>query len=578
MFFVLLLIRVASNPKLAFSDTRSLADGVVNTILSFVWSLVNSYVITPLKIMFGHPDKSAREFILAWVRGKLPHRNITNFESDWEDGLAVCELVNVIQPGLIPPKLYADKSNREGNAKLGMQIAHDAFGIPQLISPFDLAASLLDELSLVTYIALFCKYESLLKGNGGKLAGASRSQSHTQQTEPGCKAYGAGLKCSELGKVAEFVVELNGAKSTDITIAIECKPLQGSHEQDKPELSVKPLGKETYSVKYLPTRPGEYVISILHCGAHILRSPFYLTVTEPNGVSLAKSGAINSHDDVFVNGKGGDGHVNDKTDSSPGHQFNGQDNSSSGTPQSCSPRSTLSSEDDLARDALSPTSSLTEFNTSGVSSRTLYNKAEGPGLLAGEVGRVGRFTVLTDNSTKGPLSVCISCPAVSIPVPYVKSEKREHCTEHRVFYIPTEPGAYEIYIKWGELSILGSPFKVFINDVAPNDNDATHRGCDDGDLGGKGRICLYYAATSTSPKVRRDKELLGEFLSNKGICNQFDSWIALDVGMSRSEREKVFKKAGTRKTPMVFVNDQYIGGYEDIIIMDKQGLFDSYVK
>ena len=106
------------------------------------------YLIIPLQIMFAKTQTSAGDFVLSWVREKLPDRNVTNFDKDWKDGVLICELVNATQPGLIPPKLYADKSNNEGNAKLGMQIAHDAFGIPQVISPFDLASGQLDELSL----------------------------------------------------------------------------------------------------------------------------------------------------------------------------------------------------------------------------------------------------------------------------------------------------------------------------------------------------------------------------------------------------------------------------------------------
>ena len=64
------------------------------------------------------------------------------------------ELVNATQPGLTPPKPYADKSNGEENAKLGMQIAHDTFEIPLIISPFDLASGQLDELSLLLLSAI----------------------------------------------------------------------------------------------------------------------------------------------------------------------------------------------------------------------------------------------------------------------------------------------------------------------------------------------------------------------------------------------------------------------------------------
>lgn len=536
------------------TDPGNFIQDNIDLLLEFVWNLVLYYLINPLQVMFSQTQGSARDFILSWVRQKLPNRNVTNFDKDWQNGVLICELVNATQTGLIPPKLYADKSNGEGNAKLGMQIAHDAFGIPQVISPFDLASSQLDELSLLTYLALFCKYESLHSGNNKK---GVKDLPETRNQEIHCKAYGSGLRSSELGKVAEFVVELNGAKPTDITIAIECKPLQGAGHEDKPDLTVKPLNRNTYCVKYLPTRPGDYVISILHCGAHILRSPFYLTVPELNGVHTGK----NYHKDP-TNGTSSNGTISQNG----GHS---ETSIKSTSPQPCSP---VPPSDE--KNSPSPA-----FMVNEPSLRISLNTAEGPGLVAGEVGCIGKFTVVTDNSTKGPLSVCISCPAVSIPVPYVKSTKKDGHTEHDVLYIPTEPGAYEVYIKWGDLSITGSPFKVFINNVS---EDAVINGLTRGidDLGGRGRIRVYYAAMSSNVKVRRDNELLEKFLVEKGISSRadFDPWIPLDVGMRKLERDKVFSKAGTRCTPMVFANDVFIGNYEDVLIMDKQGLFDRYLK
>ena len=532
--------------------------GNTDLLLAWVWQLVIAFVITPLQDMFGQTQRSPREFILSWVHEKLPAHNVTNFDSDWQNGVLLCELVNATQPGLIPTKLYADKTNGEGNAKLGMQIAHDAFGIPQVISPFDLASSQVDELSLLTYLALFVKYEGLKKGTGKK-ASKGNPGNKDEEIAHACKAYGSGLRASELGKVAEFVVELNGANPTDITIAIECKPVKGAVHEDKPDLSVKPLNRNTYCVKYLPTRPGDYVISILHCGAHILRSPFYLTVPEQNGLSSLKTPLRNQRKDL-VNGTSSSGH---EVSSNKNHFPTSQNGSPS-----------QSSDDEGKNYSLIP-----PFLTNGSTSPKIpLNTAEGPGLIAGEVGRIGRFRVLTDNATKGPLSVCISCPAVSIPVPYVKSVKKGEFTEHSVLYIPTEPGAYEVFIKWGDLSIKGSPFKVFINNVLEDGVTMQPGGKDD--LGGRGRIRVYYAAMSTNLKVRKDNELLEKFLKAKGISNRsdFDPWIALDVAMNKVERDKVFSRAGTRKTPMLFANDVFIGGYEDVLIMDKQGLFDKYLK
>lgn len=538
------------------TDPVSFSQDNIDPILALVSNLVLHYLIIPLKVMFSQTKGTARDFILSWVRQKLPNRNVTNFDKDWQNGVLICELVNATQPGLIPPQLYADLTNSEGNAKLGMQIAHDAFGIPQVISPFDLASSQLDELSLLTYLALFCKYENLLNGSTKKgVEGLPETQ------DIPCKAYGSGLRSSELGKVAEFVVELNGAKPTDITIAIECKPLQGAVHDDKPDLSVRPLNRNTYCVKYLPTRPGNYVISILHCGAHILRSPFYLTVPELNGVHTRKSLPKD-----LMNGASSNASSNAL---STGQNSTYSQTSLKSTNQSSSP--ILASDE---KNSFSPSST-----TDGISRRIPLNAAEGQGLIAGEVGRIGRFSVITDNSTKGPLSVCISCPAVSIPVPYVKSTKKDCYTEHDVLYVPTEPGAYEVFIKWGDLSINGSPFKVFINNVS---EDVVNNGMSRAvsDLGGRGKIRVYYAAMSTNLKIRKDNELLEKFLKEKGVSSRsdFDEWIALDVGMRKLERDKVFSKAGTRQTPMVFANDVFIGNYEDVLILDKQGLFDEYFR
>lgn len=537
------------NAFLCVSDLESLSCGSVDALLTFVWFLIELFVINRCKTdltMLGRSQSSARTFLLSWLTQKLPHRSINNFDEDWKDGTAICELVNSLQPGSILEKEFSDKENGENNAKLGIQVAYDKFGIPQIISPYDIASSHVDELSIMTYIALFCKYESLVKDDSNNNKTISTLRDSEMARAASCKAYGSGLQNGELGKIAEFIIELNGAKASDITIAIECKPTTGGHEE-KPELSVKSVGKSTYVVKYLPSKQGEYIISVLYCGAHILRSPFHLTVTgKVNGV-------IPGTKDNILKEKLQDYQL-------PLYKAMKQENNSMESPRE---------KTDLI---------VTQIRD--IPLGIPMNTAEGPGLVAGEVGRVGKFTVITDNTTnKGPLSVCISCPAVSIPVPYVKTEKKNNYSEHRVLYIPTEPGTYEIFIKWGEMQIRGSPFKVFINDVNQDDVSLS-RDVSLEDLGGKGKIRVYYAATSMKSKVQRDKQMMEVFLKEKGITSlsDFDSWIALDVGMTKLQREKVFKKAGHRATPLLFVDDQCLGTYEDIVIMDKEGLLDSYIK
>ena len=48
------------------------------------------------------------------------------------------------------------------------------------------------------------------------------------------------------------------------------------------------------------------------------------------------------------------------------------------------------------------------------------------------------------------------------------------------------------------------------------------------------------------------------------LREDFEPWIPIDIGMDREERNRIFEKAGVRKTPMLFIDDQYVGDYDDV--------------
>ncbi|XP_067205883.1 filamin-A isoform X3 [Linepithema humile] len=82
-------------------------------------------------------------------------------------------------------------------------------------------------------------------------------------------------------------------------------------------------------------------------------------------------------------------------------------------------------------------------------------RAYGPGLEKGIVNKTNRFTVETKEAGNGGLGLSITGDGE------VKAEAKDNydgsCT---VEYVPTEPGDYEIGIKFAEQNIPGSPFKV----------------------------------------------------------------------------------------------------------------------
>ena len=110
---------------------------------------------------------SPKKALLAWVQACLPQHQVTNFAKDWRDGILLSNLINYIQPGLIPDCANLDSSNALANVTNAMDIAYNKFAIPKLIEPEGLCR-MPEELSVMTYLSYFCGpdsvgYQSLLE-------------------------------------------------------------------------------------------------------------------------------------------------------------------------------------------------------------------------------------------------------------------------------------------------------------------------------------------------------------------------------------------------------------------------------
>lgn len=86
-------------------------------------------------------------------------------------------------------------------------------------------------------------------------------------------------------------------------------------------------------------------------------------------------------------------------------------------------------------------------------------KAYGPGLISGSTGHPGKFVVETRNAGNGGLSMAVEGP----------SEAKLSCVDNRngvcdVEYLPTEPGEYDITIRFADKHIPGSPFKAIVTE------------------------------------------------------------------------------------------------------------------
>ena len=94
--------------------------------------------------------------MLDWMNATLPDKNISNFTTDWHDGINLSAFVDYCKPGLIPDHATLDPSNAVENISNAMTLAEEHLGIPKLMQPDDLAAENPDERSVMTYLSYFC--------------------------------------------------------------------------------------------------------------------------------------------------------------------------------------------------------------------------------------------------------------------------------------------------------------------------------------------------------------------------------------------------------------------------------------
>ena len=104
-----------------FPGKEDIVDGNRKLILGLIWRLIQRYStfgevkkeleafkestfsdsqgkeVDPLK---KHEILSPKDKLLDWIHNKIPSLEITNFTSDWNDGRAICELVNAFAPGI----------------------------------------------------------------------------------------------------------------------------------------------------------------------------------------------------------------------------------------------------------------------------------------------------------------------------------------------------------------------------------------------------------------------------------------------------------------------------------------------
>lgn len=181
----------------------------------------------------------------------------------------------------------------------------------------------------------------------------------------------------------------------------------------------------------------------------------------------------------------------------------------------------------------------------------------GYGLFDGVVNETSEFSVDAPNGN-GKLEVKVEGPKSSAPVNITKTPNPNGTVSYKVSYTPKEPGSYKVHVTLDGIHIPGSTFHVNVLEAIS--------------LGGEGKIRVFYSTTASSEKGRSDVIQLQRLLEAKKVHQRpdFEPWIPVDI-MDKPDREAVFKKAGTRALPIVFVDDKYVGDHDKLCELEESG-------
>ena len=457
--------------------------GDLKLTLALIWALILHYQIAGPAPTQDESSKgeskdakkkrvNAKKLMLDWVNAALPHTKVGNFTTDWNDGRNLSALVDYCKPGLIPDHASLDPSKRQDNITHAMDLARDELGVPQVLSPEDLAVDKPDEHSVMTYVSGFCRpgaagQNSLLDWVNSKIpnrpvsnftsdwtdgtALAALVDSLTEGDYPECEkmkgednykncqeAIAAGKE--KLGVDCKFTPEDFAENMDQMTRSTYITKYRTAEKVDKPTLAsqMKAVG---------PGITGDSVGKETNFVVRGPRIPYWAkvgaTVKGPDGAELPvtqQSPSFKAKQFLYSPEEPGDYTVDVKFNDEPvpGSKY-----------------------------------SLTHIPPTNVDGCV----ATGTGLSKAHVGETTGFSVNCKEGGPGELQIDIETPSGNLENDIEETTPKNY----NVNFAPKEPGDHVISVLWDSKNIPSSPFMCNVTD--PKKCSASGSGLSKGNVG-----------------------------------------------------------------------------------------------
>ena len=279
-----------------------------------------------------------------------------------------------------------------------------------------------------------------------------------------CLAEGEGIISAQAGTRNKFRVNTEKAGPGDLTVKIK-----GASEEERVKPTIFKLKETQFEVSYMPTTPGNYIITVQWGKHDILGSPFKVRCYSTTFAIQSKP-----KKEVYVGEQ-----VEVRVQSLDGAPEEGKLTIDANSQEKCTSGQVKKDGDRNYICTLvltEPGKYTVSINWNGVPiqgspfrlkvaslPKPENVKAYGPGLVDGCVGQAGKFAIDTAEAGTGLLAVRVNGPKGAFKI---KTNRHpEHERTLMVQYDPKYPGIYKIEVLWSDVHIPGSPFTVTIVDL-----------------------------------------------------------------------------------------------------------------
>ena len=441
--------------------------GDLKLTLALIWALILHYQIagpapthedgSPAETKEAKKKRvSAKKLMLDWVKAALPHTTVSNFTTDWNDGLKLSALVDYCKPGLIPEHASLDPSDKLTNITRAMNLAEKELGVPQVMGPEDLAVDKPDEHSVMTYVSGFCRPDSagqnsLLNWVNSKIPNRPVSNFTSDWTDGTALAAlidslteGDFPECESMKKDNNYKNCQDAVAAGKEKLGVECK----FTPEDFAENMMDQITRSTYITKYrtAPKLDKPSLASQMKAvgpgitGDSVGKETNFV-VRGPRIPSWAKvSAKVKGPGDVELP-------VKQQSTSFKATQFQ------------YSPEDPADYQVDV--DFNGEPISGSPFNLTHVPPTNVDGCiARGNGLSKAHVGETAGFSVNCEEGGPGELQVDIETPSGNLETEIEEAIPKNY----NVNFTPAEPGDHVISVLWDSKNIPSSPFMCNVTD------------------------------------------------------------------------------------------------------------------